>query len=85
MKRRRFIGSLVGFIGLPFIPFKPMMEIKSANIVYKPRKLKAKWTYDCESDLMSMMLIDIQDEIDQDEIDREVLGKLLTSAKRMGY
>jgi len=74
MKRRGFIGSLVGFIGLPFIP------IKSTYIDCKPRKLKAKWTYDCESDLMSMMCIDIQE-----EIDREILGKLLTSAKRMGY
>jgi len=75
MKRRGFIGSLIGCFGIPFIPKdvkNPVyeMEIKSTKIV-GTRKLKAKWTNDMEKDLVYMMSIDIQK-----EIDRELINKM---------
>lgn len=82
MKRRGFIGSLIGCIGIPFIQKDEKipvytMEIKSTNVVVGPRKLKARRTDDVESDLINMMRIDIQKEIDQ-----EVINKMLASAKK---
>lgn len=86
MKRRGFIGSLIGCIGIPFIPkeTKPpvyTMEMKSVNVVANPRKIKAKWTEKghLEYLLYAAMVADIQK-----EIDNEVIEKLCNTAIEMG-
>lgn len=82
MKRRGFIGSLIGCLGIPYIPNETKlpvytMEMKSVNVVGTPRKLKAKWTEEGYNKyLLTKMSADIQK-----EIDREVLEKLIKMAR----
>ena len=79
MKRRGFFGLLAGCIGIPFI-YKGedpnYISIKSVPIKGTPRKLKAKWTKETHDYLTKCMMEDIQN-----EIDREVIFKMVNAAR----
>lgn len=75
MKRRGFIGSLMGLLVAPRLPIT--LPIESSGIIYAPY---IPITYSCvENMLTAQMIREIQE-----EIDREVIDKLLTSTKSMG-
>lgn len=76
MKRRGFIGSLCAFLVAPSLP---ITLPKSSGIIYAPYIPIVK--YRCIED---MLTAEMCREI-QEEIDREIIGKMLISAKGMGY
>ena len=65
MKRRGFIGSLLGFLAAPSLPIT--LPIKSSGIIYAPY---IPITHSCiESTLAATMIKEIQKEIDREVIE----------------
>tara|TARA_R110002167_G_scaffold45083_1_gene135558 strand:- start:28318 stop:28539 length:222 start_codon:yes stop_codon:yes gene_type:complete len=68
MKRRGFIGSLLGFLAAPRLP--TTLPIKSSGIIYGPY---IPITYSCIEDMLAATM---SREI-QKEIDREVIEAII--------
>jgi hypothetical protein len=76
-KRRNLFKSLIGLFLVPNIPIVP-------------RRLKAKWSFEAEQDLLSLhgeladsTIVSLMAKEIQEEIDNEMIDRLIKASKKM--